>query len=406
MEEFIKELAEEVIELSAGSENSRRKEAWIRHNNLNGHGKVLINIHLRRIVSRGVWDEIIPEHEIMSSVPEHRFVERQLRQKLFKYKEIDDDDVILPTIWVGPVIKYDEELFGIKPQVDIPDDVKGSKKFRSIISSIDDINKLKKPDRVLDREKTSDKVSIIREITGDFLPVKVLLPELGTSPFEIVAQYRSMDDLLFDFYDDPGLIHEMMDFFTDCIINDYKRLEVLYGIDPESTWDFRIHYDRLENEDKPCTLENCWAYISAQSAAGISPDMFEEFIQPYHERIAEIFGKVYYHGCEDLTQKAGIIANLTNLMRFHISPWSNVDSILDQLDNRFVYETHVHPSNHLFIFDGRQIKQDIKQLASKCIQRGVTADINLSDIETIHNDKNKLIKWAKLAREAVSDCEE
>ncbi len=163
----------------------------------------------------------------------------------------------------------------------------------------------------------------------------------------------------------------MMEFFTNCIIEDYKR------------------------------LENCWAYISAQSAAVVSPGMFEEFIQPYHERIAEIFGKVYYHGCEDLTQKAGIISSLPNLRRFHISPWSNVDTILDKLGNKFVDETHVHPTNYLFLHDDERIQQDIRELALKCRDRGVTADINLSDIETINNNPDKLVKWARLAREAV-----
>jgi len=43
-------------------------------------------------------------------------------------------------------------------------------------------------------------------------------------------------------------------------------------------------------------LKDVWAYVSAQSAAPLSPKHYAEFIQPYHERVAEIFGKVYYHG--------------------------------------------------------------------------------------------------------------
>ena len=54
-------------------------------------------------------------------------------------------------------------------------------------------------------------------------------------------------------------------------------------------------------------VSNEWAYVSAQSAFGLGPGMYEEFVHRYHCRIAELFtGKtVYYHGCECLDQKLG-----------------------------------------------------------------------------------------------------
>lgn len=39
----------------------------------------------------------------------------------------------------------------------------------------------------------------------------------------------------------------------------------------------------------------------------------------------------------------------------------------------------------------------------KCRERGVSADINLSDIETINNNPGKLIEWARLGREAINE---
>jgi hypothetical protein len=400
MNESNKKLIGEVLELCDSQENIKRKELWVRHNNLESE-KTLINLHMWKKSDHHVWHEIIKDDEINSIDIDERIVERQLRHKLFKFKMIDDDDIIPSTIWIAPVHQNEEPCFGLSPSIDSPDNINGAMKFRTVIRCMDDLKKLRKPGRVIDMEKTKARVSKIEEITKGLLPVKLILPELGTSPFEYVAQFRSMDDLLYDFYDDPQLIHALMDFFTDCITEDYLRLEKLYGIDPEGTWDPRIHYDRLEDPDKPCTLKNCWAYISAQSAAVISPDMYKEFIHPYHEKIARIFGKVYYHGCEDLTQKAGIISRLPNLRRFHISPWSNRDSILDELGNKFVYEIHVQPSDHLFLHDDDKIKRDIREIALACRKRGATADINLSDIETVGNDAGKLIKWARLAREAV-----
>ena len=58
-------------------------------------------------------------------------------------------------------------------------------------------------------------------------------------------------------------------------------------------------------------------------------------------KIAEIFGKVYYHGCEDLTRKARIISRLPHLRRFHISPWSDIGRIQEELGRNFVGLTAV-----------------------------------------------------------------
>lgn len=401
MNNLIHELLCETLELEKSKENSARKERWVRHNNRASGGKILTNLHLWKTADHPVWHEIIPDDAIKSRDPEERFVERQLRHKLFKYKEIDDYDVLLSSIWVAPIMADNEPIFGLSPQMDVPKNETGSKKFLSVIETAADLEKLHKPQHTIDQKNTADKIGRIREICGSLVPVKTLPPLIGTSPFENVVQFRGMDKVIYDFYDNPDLIHSMMDFFTTCIVEDTQRLEKLYGIDPESTWDFRVHYDRMEEPGASCSLKNCWAYLSAQSAGIVSPEMFAEFIQPYHERIAAIFGKVYYHGCENLTQKASIIGRLPNLRRFHISPWSDVDRILDELGGRFVYETHVHPSNHLFLYDQEKIKKDIRELALKCMDRGVTADINLSDIETIHGDSSRIKMWSKLAKETV-----
>ena len=42
------------------------------------------------------------------------------------------------------------------------------------------------------------------------------------------------------------------------------------------------------------------------------------------------------------------------------------------------------------------------KLASICKERGVTADINISDIENIGHNPDKLIQWSQISREAVS----
>lgn len=403
MSSLIRELAVETAQLCESAENARRKDLWIRHHNPACGGRPIVNVHLWKMGDHAVWHEIIPDDTIAAMDPDERFVERQLKQRLFKFKEIVDEDVLLPTLWVDAAVERDEPEFGLSPLAEEPPTAGGAKRYGSVIRDASDVAKLHRPRWRVDEKSTALHVEKILEITDGRLPVKVKLPTLGTSPFEYLVRFRGMEEVLYDFYDNPDLIHQLMEFFTDCILRDYRDIERRYGLDPESTWDFRIHHDRPADPSSPFSLQNCWAYISAQSAGVISPAMFEEFLQPYHERIAAVFGKVYYHGCENLTQKAGIISRLPHLRRFHISPWSDLEAILDELGSAFVYETHVHPGSHLFVFSDDEIRKDVRRIALSCAERNVAADINLSDIETVLGDRKKLIRWSRIAQEAVAE---
>jgi len=59
-------------------------------------------------------------------------------------------------------------------------------------------------------------------------------------------------------------------------------------------------------------LADEWAYVSAQTASGLGPDLYERLVQPSNERLAAPYHRrtVYYHGCECLDAKAPIIARI------------------------------------------------------------------------------------------------
>ncbi|MBT3319707.1 MAG: hypothetical protein HN948_06205 [Clostridia bacterium] len=398
MNSRILELADTIRELDVSSKNAERKKKWIAHNNLQSDGEILINVHFWKNVINPLWRELVPDSEIVSKTEDEIFLERTLLQRIYKFTKIDDDDVMQPTVWVNPVMSEKSSMFGVD-ELAAHDGV--SIKYTSVIQNIEDVSKFKQPVFDIDEQKTETKIQHMRELVGDKIPIKVKMPMLHANPFEFAAKFRSMDDLYLDFIDNPELVHALMDTFTKMIIRRFTELDGI-GYDPEQTWDFRIHHDRIEDETKRNTLKNCWVYVSDQSACVISPDMFSEFIIAYHKRITKLFGKVYFHGCEDLTQKAQYIKELPNLRRFHISPWSDIGKITAELGSGFVYEAHVHPANHLFAYSHEQIASDIKRICGQYKSNNATFDLNLSDLETINNEPQKLIDWAKIAREAIS----
>ena len=398
MNNAILELAEETLELCASAKNTSRIEKWIKHQNFESRGDILLNVHFWRNNINQMWKELVPDSEIKSASKSEYFVERTLLQRIFKFKNIDDDDVLLPTIWIDPVMLPQSRMFGIDKRQET-DGV--SVKYSEVIHGMEDLERFSQPVFCVDVKQTEIKRNEIIALTDGLIPVKIKTQMLAANPFEYAVMFRSMDNIFFDFIDSPELVHAMMDMFTGFIMNRFSEIEEAQEYDPEQTWDFRIHADRIENNDNHNSLKNCWVYISDQSAGVVSPEMYNEFIYPYHERIAKLFGKVYYHGCENLTEKAKYIKDLPNLRRFHISPWSDAGSITKQLGRRFIYEVHVHPANHLFAYNRSEIADDIERLCRQCKDNGAVFDLNLSDLETINNEPKKLIEWAKIARDTV-----
>ncbi|MDP6183245.1 MAG: hypothetical protein QF609_05465, partial [Gammaproteobacteria bacterium] len=91
-----------VEDATADPRYAQRKGMWTRHNRLEKVDKVPVNVHLHAGYPP-IWQELIPESEIVSQEPLERSIEIQLRQKLFRHEYIPDDHVLLPTIWINPV---------------------------------------------------------------------------------------------------------------------------------------------------------------------------------------------------------------------------------------------------------------------------------------------------------------
>jgi len=96
--------------------------------------------------------------------------------------------------------------------------------------------------------------------------------------------------LMYTFYDDPGLVHEIMDYYTDMVIKIWERM---VG---------DVEFDLIE----------CWEDMASKNGCLISPETFREFIAPNYRKIAT-FAK--NHGIKIiLVDSDGYIDDLAGLM--------------------------------------------------------------------------------------------
>ena len=428
------ELVDRVVEAAADPVYARRKEMYTRHNRLEKVAKVPVGVHLHKGY-RVVWQELIPPDTLISEDPLERDIELQLRQKLFRHEHIPDDEVLLPTVWISPVrpipsaagksdngnsgkngsgravekgvqaygalSKGEERLWGLPFQVQQSGHRGGAYKVDPVITDESDMAALHHPRYEVDSEATRLLLERTKELVGGRLPVKLSTDEIGASPSETVVSLMGMEAILYLVIDNPGFIHRMMNFVTEGYITYHREREAAGAVDAESTWGFRTHYEELPVSTGNEKLTSCWWYISAQSLAGLSPAMYADFLQPYHERLAAALAdnRVYYHGCEDLGEKMAIIKQLSNLRRFHVSPWTNLERAVERLGDNFVLEVHMSHADVLYTLSHEQIRaklREIMDIAGRCV-----IDINLGDIETVRGNPDVLTNWARIAQEVT-----
>jgi hypothetical protein len=388
------DLATEVRELAASPEHLARRALWAGLHALRPP---------RALVSYAmythVWErEIADPGAFVYETGLERAIETQLRARLWKARSIADDEPVLPTLWLHmPHPTGDDRLWGVPFRSEQTGHLGAYKPVPSIRDAAD-LDRIHKPPY----EALTDQADALRErtleLTGGLLPVKFHTDEVHFGPFEWVVRLRGMDNLLLDVVDRPDLVHALMRKATDGVVAYHLAREAAGAVDAEASWGFHMYWD--EYTGPPDRLSTCWAYVHAQSAASLSPAMYAEFVQPYNAEVAALFGKVYYHGCEDLSAKCRVIRDLPGLRLFHVGPWTPVGPVVECFGRSAALEVHAHPTNVLFAWTPEQTRADIE---ARHRQAGDTPHVlKLCDIETVGAHAWKLAAWANSAREVVS----
>mgnify|MGYP001596756429 FL=1 len=141
-----------------------------------------------------------------------------------------------------------------------------------------------------------------------------------------------------------------------------------------------------------------WPYVTAQTASGLGPDQYAEFVHPYNSRIAALYTHktVYYHGCECLDQKLPIISILPNLRRHHVSPWSSVKMAANHYRGAVNLEVHAHPGKVFFGNTREDMRAELQRLVADAA--GHPMNLNLSDIHSVNGNPATLRIWTEEAQ--------
>ncbi len=398
-QEILRRLANQVAQLAARPIESEKRDLWFRLNAL-GATRPLVLCD----PDESGWNEIITETQIQCRGVLARRWEMTLRIEIFRGESMGDDRVIKPYFDIPYV--YEESDWGMHV-ARVGSQSGGAYTWDPPLKSYDNLDKLHFPSVSVDYEATDTRLSLAEKVLGDLLTVRLRGRwwwSLGMTM--TLANLRGLQQIMFDAYDYPEGLHQLMGILRDGVLAKLDFLEknglLSLNNDGYLVGAYGVGYTReLPQKDfDGKTVRTCdmWGYSESQETVGFSPDMFAEFFFPYQLAILERFGLNCYGCCEPLDKRWDVIKKTPRLRRVSVSPWANLADMADKLGDQYIYSMKPHPADVAVpSLNEERIRTGLRRALQ--ITRNCRVEIIMKDNHTIGNNPQNVIRWCQIARE-------
>lgn len=409
--DYLRDLAYKVKEISQNAVNESNRQEWYRHNSLK-KGKPLI-----LVFPEGSWEEILPYSDMRISDGFWRDYEWHLRHVIYRWEKIRDDSVVEPVIKVP--LEYTYKGWGLESEKIDSGLHKGAAKYLPAIREYEDISKLKKPEFIIDANKSLENYERVRELFDGILEVKPdRIPKsvnvdyikyatvYDTSLIGTLARLRGIEQLMMDMHDNPDWVHSAMQFMTsaaeELILEAEENgwLELNNGNDYVGSgglgYTTELPQEDFINAGGKVRLCDMWGFAEAQDLTMVSPAMLDEFVIPYQSRLLKHFGLNCYGCCEKLDNKFNVIKKIPNLRRISVSPWTDEYQAACELEDKYIYSWKPNPSWLAVDLDIPFIKEQMQKVFNYI--KDCIVEIVLKDTHTVQYCGERFQKWVETCR--------
>jgi len=396
-QEILRRLASQVAQLAARPIENEKRDLWFRHNTLETTRPLIF------CDPENGWNEIITDAQMQCQGELAREWEMILRKEIFWGESMGDDRVIEPYFEV-PYI-YSESDWGMK-ETKIGGQNGGSYTWNSPLKSYDDLGKLHFPSISIAYEATATLLSLAKKVLAGLLTVRLKGKwwwSLGMT-WDLV-NLRGLEQIMFDAYDYPDELHQLMGVLRDGTLAklDFLEKNGLLSMNNDGTYvgsggfGYTGELPQRNFDGKITRTSDMWGFCESQETITFSPDMFAEFIFPYQLPILERFGLNCYGCCEPLDKRWYVIKNASRLRRVSVSPWANLADMADKLGDRYIYSMKPHPASLAVpSLDERRTRTELRKALQTT--RNCRVEIIMKDNHTIGNNPQNVIRWCQIAR--------
>ncbi len=405
---ILRELASACAEAAAAPCNEERRIGWRRVNDLERHVKPMLWIN------EEPWEELNTDGSLTLQCrdPYLRQVEDELRRTLYRWRHFPGDLIVDGVIGVTPVTNYDEFCgMNIQEQT-IAHDPRGgivSHHYDTQFHTLDDVEKIQMITIRYDREETERRLRVLREAVGDIMPVELRkYGFLHFSPWDKIAMWYNPMELLMDLVLKGDLMHAIVGRYTEAMLHQLDQLDALNLLGRTDN-NQRIGSGGLgfvsdlpgrDYDPEHIHPINQWGNAMPQIFSDVSPEMHEEFALQYDRRWLERFGLSYYGCCEPLHQKLGILKSVRNLRKISVSPWADLEKMVEGTQGRYVLSIKPSPA---FLAEDRwrpeQVRQDIRRKLEMI--GDLPCEFILKDISTCREQPERITEYLQIIREEV-----
>lgn len=411
---YLRELAKELVELATTQENDEKRRKWANHNDLLERKSPLLWVCPD---DDGGWTELVLLKSLECEDEELRDIENTIKKYLYQGKYLKDDFVFEKRIYCPYPGTYTGYLYGntnqkeawgvsiVKPHIGgnayhLDNFLKTPEDFEALLShEVDFI-----PDEV-EHKRLKEKYE---EALGGILEIEFQLPYsvLVQSHLIELVHLRGLENLLYDVYDEPELLQDVLRHMGESKARLLKKLEV-----QKLLFDNRINIytgsGSLGYTNDPwkkpedVLLSDMWGFADAQEFSSVSPEMFEEFAISNQKIGLNLFGRGCYGCCEPLDRKYdAIYKHIANIRRMSVSPWANIDEAVEKIGQKAIFSWKPNPIEICTGFDEAELVKKLKSVAMKT--KDCYVEIILKDIRTCANTNEHLVKFIQLAKKCFA----
>ena len=331
--ERLRALAGKYAEYACGRPMVERREKWRVHNRLQ---EKTFPFHIED--NGSYFRDLTPPLECGDR--ECRNLEARILSALIAYEMIDDDRVIPDRFvidWSTPISSYCDEL-----QITRADNGHGSSlgyKTSEPIKDIDaDWGKLKKRTISIDREQTERRAHLAEDVFAGLLPVEIgrttSLYSHGIS--NKAVHLMGMQKLYLQMAMNPRAVHRLFAFLAEdnLALGQWEEDQNLLTLNHDGNQGYCSGSSLFSDEttvpsgDTVVSTDR-YGYLESQESAGISADMFAEFLMPHFTRFANKFKLLKFGCCEAVHNLMPVLQRLQGLRKVSVTPWCDLRKLTE-----------------------------------------------------------------------------
>jgi hypothetical protein len=328
----LRDLACTYAEYANSEPMNQRREKWRLHNDLQ---EKTYPFHIED--NGSYFHDLTPP--LQCEGDEYRALEGRLLHSVTAYEQIDDDRIIPDRYlvdWCTPITSICDEL-----QFTNADNGRGSSlgfKSNKPIKDIDaDLDKLRKRTISVDTEQTERQAELANETFTGLMPVEIGRPSsLYSSGITGSAVHlMGMQELYLEMAVNPDAVHRLFTFLAEdnLALGQWEEDQDLLTTNTDGHQGYCSGSSQFSDEATVPTGKvastDRWGYLESQESAGISADMFDEFLMPHFTQLASKFKLMKFGCCEPVHDLMPLLQRLPALRKVSVTAWCDLRKLAE-----------------------------------------------------------------------------